>query len=166
MEEIKKERSNKARTLTRRLNELINTTKLNGANIEVNEKISQVKNTLEELGEIQDRLLGSIDESDDTATTEIIKWYEGYVQKVNIEISTSRAYLNSIGKSEEPSVPPVKIEKLSVPLFESEPRKYLKWKTTFERYTRYLTDDIKYDYLLTHTYQRKIERFRFQQKNV
>ena len=78
------ERSNKARTLTRRLKELYNSVKNNASEIEVKEKISTVKYTFEELGDIQD----------DVATyTTNAKWYEDYDEKMNIGISNAWIYI-------------------------------------------------------------------------
>ena len=36
---------------------------------------------------------------------------------------------------------PVKLSKLSIPIFESDHKRYLKWKNTFERYTNTLNND-------------------------
>ena len=150
METVKKERSNQARTLTWRLKELYNSVKNNVSEIEVKEKISTVKYTFEELGDIQDKLLGVISEDDVATYTTNVKWYEDYDEKMNIGISNARIYIRQLLRNDNAELP-VKITKLSMPVFESEPKKYRKWINTFERYTNTLNSEIKYDYLLANT---------------
>ena len=87
---IKKERASKARTLTRRMKELFNAVKVGASVIEVKEKISIVKYTFEELGEIQDKLMEVIDGADGEAIAANSKWYDSYDDKVNKEVSNAR----------------------------------------------------------------------------
>ena len=83
---------------------------------------------------------------------EIVTWYDKYDYEVNKEIARTREYLQSIQLQESNSqIMEIKIKKLSIPVFESQPKKYLKWKSTFERYTVNLSDEISYDYLLQNT---------------
>ena len=72
--------------------------------------------------------------------------------KVILTITAAREYLDTDAQT-SPIAPStyVKIQKLKIPLFESHPRKYLKWKETFERYTVNLSDEVKYDYLVEST---------------
>ena len=150
MEDVKKERANKARTLTRRIKELYNAINNRSSVVEVAEKISTVKFTFEELGDIQDKLLEILGEGDADAYDTNIKWYDAYDVKVNKEVSRGRGYIQDIEKSSK-NEPAVKLSKLSIPVFESDPKKYLKWKNTFERYTNTLNSEVKSDYLLSST---------------
>ena len=150
MEAVKKERSTKARRLTRRVKELDNAIQNGVATIEVKEKISSIKYTIGELGDIQDKLTELVDENDVDMYTAQMKWYDEYDGKVNRAIAQARTYIEDRerGTKCEGSV---KLSKLSIPVFEADPKKYLKWRSTFERYTDRLDNDIKYDYLLTST---------------
>ena len=174
---LKKNRASKARTFTRRLNELKVAVSVSASIHEVEYSIKQVKWTYEELGRLQDELLDDVAE-DTIDYMEAITWYEKYVTEFNVVVTGARKYVddqeikrareyvnplrdlmpvlektNSDVKSRvTSSFPnPVKIKKLSIPVFESQPKKYLKWKSTFERYTKELEDDLKYDYLLENT---------------
>ena len=150
MEDVKKERSRKAGTLTRRMKELFNAVKNEASVIEVKEKISTVKYTFEELGELQDKYMELIDDKDVGEISTGNKWYDTYDGKVNKEISNAREYIDHC-ETDQKNELPVKLEKLSIPVFESDPKKFLKWKETFERYTDKIKMDIKYDYLLFST---------------
>ena len=105
METVKKERSNNARTLTRRLKELYNSVKNNASEIEVEEKISTVKYTFEELGDIQDKLLEVISEDDVATYTTNVKWYEDYDEKMNIGISNARIYMRQLLRNDNTELP-------------------------------------------------------------
>ena len=67
LDDAKKKRSNKARIVTRRVNEVLNGIKSDSLPEEINEKIQNLKQTMEELGAIQDEVVVLIDESDETA---------------------------------------------------------------------------------------------------
>ena len=95
MEEKKKERSSKARTLTRRIKELHTTIGSQAQAIDVQEKIAQIKYTFEELGTIQDELLDTCME-EEANYDEIVTWYDKYDYEVNKEIVRAQKYLQSI----------------------------------------------------------------------
>ena len=151
MEELKKARSSKARTLTRRLNEL-KTARTTGASREdVQERIMNAKYTFEQLGEAQDALLGGLGDNHDEWDA-CIDWYNGYDEKLNIGIAEARRYLLDLETDcESRKKIPVKIKKLSIPIFDCDPKEYLKWKDIFVRYTKELSEEIKYDYLVEST---------------
>ena len=155
MEAAKPERSGKVRTLTRRIGELRNAYRGNASRENIIEKIGFVKRSFEELGNSQDTILDLVgDEPDEQVVNELQQWYYKYDEIVNIVITGAREYLKTLSGIHDnpvPIAPFEKMKKLKLPLFESQPRKYLKWKETFERYTVNLTDDIKYDYLLEST---------------
>ena len=160
MEDAKKSRTKKARTVTRRVHELENAIRVMAPKREINEKIEKLKSTQDELGEIQDTLLDALEnEGYAHEIYENTKWYEKYDETVMTTISAAREYLDSTERPQlttatdnlPSSSQHVKLQKLRIPCFESRPRQYLKWKETFERYTVDLSHDIKYDYLLEST---------------
>ena len=149
MEEAKNVRSSKARTVTRRLNELHNMVRSNGAPVDGEEKVIQIKDTFEDLGQTQGELLGHIDENVVDNITNCMKWYDKYDREFNAEISETRKYLEATkATAEYPTNSMIKLQKLKIPVFDSQPRKYLKWKGIFEQYTSHLSEEIKYDYLV------------------
>ena len=143
-------RSNKARTLTRCMKELCNVLENGSSVIEVKEKMSAVKYTSEKLGDLQDNLMGLIEEEDVETGAQNIAWYDNYDEKDNQSIARAREYIqHRVTRTKNEF--PVKLTKLTVPVFESDHKKYLRWKETFERYTNSLTDDVKSDYFLSCT---------------
>ena len=135
--------SSKGRTLTRRLNELRNMVRSNGAPIDVEEKVIQIKDTFKDFGPTQDELLSHIDENNVDNITNCMWWYDKYDREFNAEISEATK-----ATTEYPINSMIKLQKLKIPVFDSQLRKYLKWKGIFERYIRHLSEEIKYDYLL------------------
>ena len=154
MEDVKKERSRKGATVSRRVKELENACKRDVDPIEIKEKISNVKYTFEELGELQDKLIELL--PDEPAKKVSETWYDGYDDKVNRVIRLARNTIK-ISEDAKKNDVPVKLEKLKIPEFNSDTKRYLKWKETFERYTKSLNDEIKYDYLLSSTKGRSKE---------
>ena len=151
MEDAKKERTSKARTLSRRIRELSNIIKSDGSIVEVEEKMAAVKYSFEQLGDLQDMVMEYL-EDDVEGTAQNVKWYDAYDEKVNWVILSARRYIEGNEKTaKDKDTIPVKLAKLKLPVFEGDHKNYLKWKETFERYTKDLTDDIKYDYLVSST---------------
>ena len=122
MEEAKRERSRKAGTTTRRVKELQNAVKNEASPTEIKEKISTVKYTFEELGELQDKVLELIDPTDTTAIATDIKWYDSYDDKVNKGIIDARGFIRH-GEEATRNELPVKLAKLKLPEFESDSKK-------------------------------------------
>ena len=83
---------------------------------------------MDELGIMQDEYVLSIEAGDDTKVPEIEKWYEGYD-----EIHEYREYQYSI---EAKKGCHVKLHKLELPKFNSEPKKFYKWRSSFEWLTK------------------------------
>ena len=105
---------------------------------EVMEKIYNVKSVFDELGYLHDHVLSYLGD-DDTSNAQVQsqeEWYSRYNINVTDVIVTARKYLDEMGHAQPersavvPSV--VKFQKLQIPVFDSQPRKYLKWKATFE----------------------------------
>ena len=154
MDEIKKRRSSKARTATRRVKDLKNAVRDDVSKEGIQEKVSSVKYTLEELGSLQDDLLDAIGDDEDKRdeVERAMQWYEKYEREINQTVTMARNHISSIdAEHASPSKSYVKIKKLTIPVFEGDPRNYLKWKGTFSRYTDGLNNDIKYDYLIANT---------------
>ena len=154
MEDAKKHRTSKARIVTRRMNEVLNGIKSISLPGELNEKIHTLKNTMEELGKLQDEVILLIDESDQTTLETEENWYYEYDRKVNTAIKQGMIYIKD--NTKPPDVNPVtqsyvKLRKLEVPSFSSDRRNYLKWKVQFKRYTKHLDVETKYDYLFNYT---------------
>ena len=109
-----------------------------------------MKYTFEELRETQDKLNELIGGNNEAILKESYEWYEAYDDKVNRAIYNARTYIKYIEEAVRNEIP-VKLEKIKLPEFDSNTKKYLKWKETFVRYTKSLNDDVKYDYLLNCT---------------
>ena len=54
-------------------------------------------------------------------------------------------------KDQNEKLTSVKLKKLDVPKFNGDPRSFYKWKNIYERYTKNLSNEMKYDYLLAST---------------
>ena len=150
MEEAKKKRTYKAGTVTRRVNELLSLIQYRNDNQEVTDKIAHVKHAMDELGDIQDELISLIDEQDKEAMETNEKWYNNYIKKSSLAIKEAREYLSQkpvYVKVDEA----VKLQKLELPKFKSEPTKFHKWRKIFERLTQHCDRELKYDYLLSCT---------------
>ena len=64
MQDCKKNRTLKARKLTRRTNELLNAVKIDAVKNDIEETIRTLKFAMDELGAVQDELLSLIDVND------------------------------------------------------------------------------------------------------
>ena len=149
MEDIKKRRANIAKKVTRRINELLNGVKNVIEKEDIVEKINNVKYAVEELGVVQDELIGSID--DDANVDEETEWYDGYDVKANLAIKEGRRYLVCKETSVAALKQPIKLQKLEIPKFHSDTKSYFRWKEKFERFTAHFDLDSKYDYLFAST---------------
>ena len=101
-ENAKKQRSGKARVLTRRLNELLNGLSCLLQVEEIVDKMSNLKYTLCELGTFHDDLLTAIEEENaapDAIETEN-EWYNEYDKKVNIAVRQARSYVDDLKTAE------------------------------------------------------------------
>ena len=83
MDELKRTRSSKTRTLTRRLNELNTVINVGASRIEVEEKIANAKYTFEQLGEAQVELLEVIGETQ-AELPACIEWYKRYDKNLHV----------------------------------------------------------------------------------
>ena len=83
MEDCKKQRTAKARLVTRRVNELINAVHCGAAKEEIWEKINNVKHIMNKLGEVQDELWEMIGDTNAESTEKEEKWYNDYDLKAN-----------------------------------------------------------------------------------
>ena len=158
MEAAKTERTKKARLVTRRMNEMLNCLKTEPLVTEVKEKIDTLKYAIGELGDIQDEVMSHIHDEDAQGIQDEETWYFNYDSKVNVAIKEGLTYVNLNTKTiNTETVENVhtsmrgKLKKLEVPVFTSDHRNYYKWKEQFERYTRTLDDETRYDYLYTYT---------------
>ena len=154
MEDVKKRRTAQAKLVTRRV-----TTLLNGINCEVpkdeiEEKINNLKSAVGQLGLIQDEIMVLLDGEDDRTVVETQEnWYNSYNKKVIFAIKEAKSYILRISPPTAPSLPAahIKLKRLEIPKFDSDPKKFMKWKEIFERFTKGLDETTKYDYLLNCT---------------
>ena len=149
MGDIKKRRTNIAKKVTRRINELLNGVKNVIEKEDIVDKINNEKYAVVELGVVQDELIGSID--DDANVDEQTEWYDGFDVKANLAIKEDRRYLVYKETSVAALKQPIKLQKLEIPKFHSDTKSFFRWKEKFERYTAHLDPDSKYDYLFTST---------------
>ena len=79
-------------------------------------------------------------------------WYNEYVKRTAIAIKEARAYLEVLDQDQQliqaNTDASIKLKRLEIPKFKSEPTKFYKWKRMFERFTQRCDDALKYDYLL------------------
>ena len=152
MEDAKKNRSNAARKVTRKSNELLTAIKGEVHKNEVQEKIDSLKECMDELGIEHDKLMEYIVETDTDAITEEEKWYTVYDAKTNETVKKAREYIekNADATRSQP-VTHVKLKKLELPKFNGDPKEYHKWKGIYDRFTNECDDETKYDYLLSST---------------
>ena len=149
-EDLKKNRSARGGTVTRRVKELLGAIRLSSTTMELKEKIQKVKESMEALGEAQDAyvsLLGEDQANMDAADG----WYYEYDDRVNQAIMKANLLMDPSAGIKGKTPVSVKIEKLQLPKFNSSPKNYFKWKSTFERYLQGYDEKAKYDYLLSHT---------------
>ena len=157
MEEAKKKRTNSARKVTRKSNELSSAVRAKLHIAEIQEKIGTLKYCMEDLGTVHDEYLSHIDPNIDGNPEEIEKeekWYMAYDAKTNDTIKTARVYVDeskSVAKAESEDAKQVKLKKIEVPCFSGIAKDYYKWKSIFERYMKNRDHETKYDYLLTST---------------
>ena len=126
MEDIIKRRTNIAEVGTRRINELLNGVKNVIEKEDRVEKINKVKYAVEELGVVQDELIGIID--DDATVAEETEWYDGYDVKANLAIKDGRRYLVYKEASAAALKQPIKLQKLEIPKFHSDTKTFFRWK--------------------------------------
>ena len=134
LEEAKKKRAVKARMVTRRIFELQTAVSRGAAKEEIVEKIEVVKNVFDELGYLQDEVFNTLGEAAndpyDATVIPHIDWYKKYDDNVNDTISSARTYLETLNVLPTPTElnasSVIKIQKLKIPIFESQPRTYLK----------------------------------------
>ena len=158
MDELKKKRASKGKLVTRRTNELLNAVKCLLQEEEITDKINTLKYALGELGSIQDEISTLFDDQNQgepAVLAQIEKendWYNAYDNKVNLAIREARKYISDekAAKDTKPAAQ-LKIKKLEVPQFTSQPKDFHKWKETFERYTKSFDESMKYDYLFSYT---------------
>ena len=93
MEECMLNRTNKARKLTRKKNELLNAIHSGVHPKEAQEKISIVKACMEELGDVHDEYITQLDETDVEGIDRAENWYREYDKSTNLTIIEAREYL-------------------------------------------------------------------------
>ena len=158
MEEAKKQRTNKARVVTRRTTEVKNAVASRSLPEDVTEKIKLLKTSMNELGPLHDNVIELIaaDENYDANISKEEEWYYKYDTQVNNAVRDGKVYAGdrthqgfaTSGKSGDPVA---KLKKLEIPSFYADHREYFKWKEMFERYTKHLDDLTRYDYLYNYT---------------
>ena len=115
----------------------------------IEDKMQNVKYAMEELGTLQDDVvsfIGDGDEDKHLLDTEE-KWYYNYDKKANEAIKLANMYLEqSFPENRPPSQSYVKLQRLEIPKFKSDPKNFHKCKGMFERYTKECGDEEKYDY--------------------
>ena len=155
MDAAKKARSVKARVVSRRVNELINGIKGLLQVEDIDEKLKNLKLSHDELGALHDEVLTTMEEADENADAfeNETKWYDDYDMRVNKVVKMARTHMDEMkaARAKKEEKIPVKVKKLEIPTFYSEPKKFYKWQETFLRFTKDFDDDTKYDYLLSHT---------------
>ena len=157
VEDAKKKRAGKARVVTRRVNEVLNALKSKLQEDEIVDKINNLKYAIGELGNLHDDVITIIEEAAAPADKAPLlqtedTWYNNYDKKVNLAIKEAREHIDLLKEAADAKKKmPVKIKKLDVPKFKSEPKSYYKWKETFLRYTNGFDNEVRYDYLFSHT---------------
>ena len=151
--ECKRKRTNHARKVTRKTNELVTATQGEVHVTEIREKIDALKYNMEDLGVVHDDYVSLLGEDVAVLATEEA-WYAAYDSKTNEAIKKAREYIDisevaaqiTIDKSKS-----VKLKKLEVPKFSGDSKDYYKWKSVYERFTKDCDEETRYDYLLTST---------------
>ena len=131
MDETKKKRTNQARKVTRKVNEIGTAIKGKIHVSEIKEKISTLKYCMEDLGTLHDEYMDLLDDQtqhDVLAAEE--KWFTGYDAKTNQAIKEARDYILHIesGTNGGEKSKSVKLKKLEVPKFSGDSKDYYKWK--------------------------------------
>lgn len=149
MDELKKRRSSKAGTVTRRIRELNNVVSMKADKLEVNDRINNLKYALDELGIIQDEYMNLNASENPQIISEADKWYYEYDMRASKAIREAREY--NYARERESEDHRFKLQKLEIPKFKSDMKTFFKWRSIFERLTRKCSDETKYDYLLNST---------------
>ena len=154
-DDSKKRRATKGGTVTRRINELRTVLSVSSDVKDIEEKITQVKDAMNALGDAQDEYVGFVWGSTDggKAEHEAELWYRDYDRKSAQAVKDARRVISEMVERRPPVMTEehVKLKKLEIPKFNSDPTKFYKWKDVFERFTKTCTAEMKYDYLLTCT---------------
>ena len=142
----KKQRTTVARKVTRKMNELNNAITNDAHVSEIQEKIATLKFCMDELGVAHDDYMDRVDDTNNESLETEDAWYNTYDVRTNKAVKTARDYIGRIESAiaEEKKSKQVKLQKLQIPKFESDPKDYYKWKAD-ERYTQEFSDEIKYD---------------------
>ena len=94
MDEAKKARTSKARTVTRRVNELLNAISALSMENEIIAKIENLKYTMNELGDLHDAFINLMVDGDEEERTRQDEWYYEYDKKVNQAVKEGRQFIN------------------------------------------------------------------------
>ena len=90
MEEIKKDRTSKARLVSRVVTEVLNGVHCYSKANEITDKINNLKYAMEELGKLHDEYIGRIDLEDVETLDVESEWYNNDDFKVNRAIKEAR----------------------------------------------------------------------------
>ena len=141
MDEAKKERTKRARLVTRRINELSNCVKTEPQESDVLEKTCTLKYAIGELGTAHDEVTSHLADDDGKTWNGEEQWYQQYDIRVNTGINEARTYIRELIQKRYEAPKQVNIKKLDVPVFDSNHRNYNKWKKQFEGYTKHLDEE-------------------------
>ena len=148
MEEARKTRKTKASKLTRTINELLNAVSTRSANIELEEKIKNVKLAMNDVAIVNDEIIGLIPDDDKDTLEQQNRWYNDYDNRALMAIREAR---NLLEDKPDNRMSHIKLAKLEIPNFSGDYRNYMKWKSQFQRYTKQCDEEVKYDYLYRHS---------------
>ena len=103
MDEVKKRRSSKAGTITRRVRELQNLIDIAADKLEITDKINNVKYAMDELGIVQDEyaLLAEAEEDNAKLLATIEKWYDEYDKTASRAIREARQYQSTLEEAKK-----------------------------------------------------------------
>ena len=155
MENAKKERDKKAKVVRRRIKELLNSVKSECHATDVEKKVGTLNNAMEEVGPSHDKVMTYMKDDDAVETED--SWYDELDCEVNKSIKIARDHIRKVAETNETSTntkietPQFKLKKIEMSTFDSDHRTYYKWKEQFDRYTKHLDNEMKYDYLLNYT---------------
>ena len=122
MEEAKRVRSNKGKTATRRINELITATKEDLHSEELDAKVQKLREAIEKLGVAHDVVLESVTSEEEAAVIGLENWYYDYDKKANVAIRNA-GKRKCLENRKDSGARKVKIETLKVPKFDSSPKR-------------------------------------------
>ena len=99
-----------------------------------------MKYAFDELGHAPDEYVDQLTEDRDIQEAD--KWYNAYNVRVNKITVEGRNYVTMLDEAEMHNRRDrsVKLQKVVVPKFDSDPKVFYKWKETFERFTKDLID--------------------------